>query len=201
MTKRSKNLIALTLSGVMFASAITMMVTTVLLNQKTEDKPPQNNDENKPDDNVSSDNNDDKELYPESSAELQNRTYPFASKNDEYFYMYANIHTFLYDQPEFDQIINYRYMMPDYQGDSEFLIKQDVLYKNIRQWIVKAIYQHEFFKPKAEKMSLMLDYKTDVYAKNILINAVWWFENDYSIKDHLPKRYWDQIIVKLAKLV
>lgn len=134
MTKRSKNLIALTLSGVMFASAITMMVTTVLLNQKTEDKPPQNNDENKPDDNVSSDdNNDDKELYPESSAELQNRTYPFASKNDEYFYMYANIHTFLYDQPEFDQIINYRYMMPDYQGDSEFLIKQDVLYKNIRQ--------------------------------------------------------------------
>ncbi|WP_027124076.1 DUF5452 domain-containing protein [Mycoplasmoides pirum] len=203
MNKKIKKIILWFCTGLMFTTTLILSVTTIIFsnNIKDDNKFDNSNNLNNGSNNENDNNLDKNEEYPESSTELKNLKYPF-DESELYLYMYANIHDYLYSNPEWDNLISYRYLLNDFNDNSQqFNIKQDVLFKNLRSWIINAIYQHSFFKKKTTKLTTEIDYKINILEKNILINVVWYFENDYSYSKNLPKRYWDQIIVELSKNV
>lgn len=209
MNKKIKKILLIVCNGIMLTTTLILAVTTIVATQKNnnsnESLNSNNTNSNNNDSNVNNNNNSNNngnlvEEYPESAPELQKMKYPFALPN--YCYMYANIHSYFYNMPEWDNLISYQSLLTNNQNNNvQFNIKQDVLFKNIKNWVSKAIYQHPFFKNKTSKLTIELDYKVNVNEKNILINALWFFENDYSIVEYLPKKYWDQIIIELSKNV
>lgn len=193
MTKKIKKIITLSFCGLTLSSTVALASTTYYFSHKDRnfnDLQKNNNlDENL--DNNFLEGNETKDEYPETSQNLKNRIYPFA--DEEYKYYYADINQYFYDEPKWDNLILYRNLMPDYYSSyDQFNIKQDVLYNNLRIWIINAIYKHPFFKKKSDKLFLDIDYKVNVLQKNILINVVWWFG-----KNDSKNRYWDQIIITL----
>ncbi|WP_033159751.1 DUF5452 domain-containing protein [Mycoplasmoides alvi] len=220
MSKKIKQILLWITNGIMLSTTITLAIITIVSTQKKNVKENNfNNNESSSNLNDSGNNNNNssssssssnntntsqthlKEEYPESSIELQNLTYPFGNP-DSYCYMYANIHSYLYNNPEWDNLISYQAFIPNsYNNVIKFDIDQNLLFKNIKSWITKSIYQHPFFKNKNSTMTLEIDYKVNYNEQNILLNVLWYFDNDYSKIDNLPKRYWDQIIVELSKNV
>ncbi|WP_027119960.1 DUF5452 domain-containing protein [[Mycoplasma] testudinis] len=196
MTRKWRKITTIGISATLLGSTIALGISTIMLtNNKTEDQ--KQSSDNKNNNHSPEDLINEKEEYPETSKELRERIYPFGDDRSTK-YMYANIHRYLFTQPQWDDLINYRNMMPDYEKrNDQFVIKQDVFFKNIRQWITQAIYQHPFFKTNKKQLILDLDYDINSPAKHILMNVLWWYENDYSF-NHLPKKYWDQIKVVLV---
>lgn len=192
MTKKIKKIITLTFCGLTLSSTVALGATTYYFSHKdTNFRDLQNNNLDENSDNSPTNINETKDEYPETSQNLKNRIYPFVDQ--EYKYYYADINQYFYDEPKWDNLILYRNLMPDYYNSyDQFNIKQDVLYNNLRIWIINAIYKHPFFKQKNDKLFLDIDYKVNVLQKNILINAVWWFGNNDS-----KNKYWDQIIITL----
>lgn len=196
MTKRTQKIITLTL-GVFVLAAIIMLTafsaiqaasknSTQTPEEATQTNTPQTSDK--------------KDSYPEPSAELRNRAYPFAD-DDNYTYFYANIHDYLSTMPEWDRLINYRSLLPQTLAASQaFDIQQDVLFQNIRSWLTTAIYMHPYFKDMPGQITLIIDYRVGIPERAILINATWMFKDDESVQTHLPKVYWDQIRATLANI-
>lgn len=193
MTKKFRKIITLTFCCLTLSSTVALAATTYYFSHKdTSFNDLQKNDDL--DENLNNDlstDSNDKNEYPEMSQNLRNRIYSFANEN--YKYYYADINKYFYDEPKWDNLISYRNLMPDYYNSyDQFNLKQDVLYNNLRKWIINAIYKHPFFKQKNDKLFLDIDYKVNVLQKNILINAVWWFG-----KNDSKNKYWDQIIITL----
>ncbi len=175
MTKKTKKALLWVASGVMLSSTLILGVSTIVLsqsgNQKEDQGAPEANP-SQPDAGAQQNQGGASEDWPETATELKNRKYPFAD-DANYLYQYANIHAYFYSNPEWDQLISYRYLLSDYDDHyQQFSIQQDVLYKNLQFWIVSAIYQHPFFKQKSGELSLETDYRVNQTQKNILINAV-----------------------------
>lgn len=195
MTKKFKKIITLTFCALTLSSTVALAATTYYFSQNNKDFNDSTKNSNL-DENLDNDlltDSSDKDEYPEISQNLKNRVYPFADKS--YKYYYANINQYFYDEPKWDNLIFYRNLMPDYYDSyDQFNLKQDILYSNLRTWVINAIYKHPFFKNKSDKLFLDIDYKVNVLQKNILINAIWWFGKNYS-----KNKYWDQIIITLRK--
>lgn len=197
MTKKWRKILTFSVCSILLTSTVALGIRTFFLTNKKEVNKPEQEQPLKEESLLPIiEENKTVDSYPENSSELKKLQYPFGN-NEDYKYLYANIHRFLFNQPQWDNLINYRNVMADFSKRSnQFEIKEDVLNKNLRNWLIQAIYAHPYFKAIKKQLSLDIDYDVNVPVKRILINAVWWFENDRSSSE-LPKRYWDQIKVNL----
>lgn len=201
MNKKVKKIFLFGFNIIMLIAILTLSACTVLLYKNQNNKVDNEINNSTPpsqDENESNDSNEN-EKYPESSIDLQRRVYPF--KDENYKYMYANIHRFFYTMPDWDKLISYRNLLSDYQNSlQEFNIKEDVLYDNLKKWVINAIYQHNFFKNKIGKLSIKIEYNININLKRIFLDIVWWFDKDYSYISDKYIRYWDQVSIKLANI-